>query len=442
MTKICAVAADVNSPEKAVLLGADAVEYRFDLFDKIPEKFSFNPRVTNIVTLRNTDNKSDFFKSALECGADFVDVESDSALRNEFGKENTICSFHDFTKTPSADEILKIFDDLKTSGLPKAAFTVKSATDLFEIYKASQILKKSAEKFILIGMGEAGELTRLRSGILGSEFNYCAFPKKSAPGQITLAEALNLKNPIVTGIVGFPLEHTFSPRIHNAAFIDAGICGRYVKIPCRADELYLVKELMSAYKISGLNVTIPHKENIIRCLPELSETAKAVGAVNTITKEFSGENTDAAGIAASLDCTNPVGKKVLLIGAGGAARAAAYYFTKAKADLTITNRTFEKAKVLADEFNSEAVEIDKLRFDYEIILNATPASPKIKISKDAVVMDMKYPNSEFLNFAKEAGAKTISGKTMLINQAAESFKIWTGFAPSVSVMDAAFEGEQ
>ncbi len=177
-------------------------------------------------------------------------------------------------------------------------------------------------------MGAADEVTRIRAFDLGSMLNYCALRSElaSAPGQITLEEAERLgTDPEVTAVTGYPLTHTFSPEIHNAAFKAAKIRGRYVKIPVAPEELPLIPEVMKKYRIIGMNVTIPHKELVIPLLKRIDPLAESAGAVNTIRNSpagLEGYNTDILGIAASLASVDmdPKAADVLIIGAGGQQR--------------------------------------------------------------------------------------------------------------------------
>lgn len=469
MTLNCAVILAKDEGEarllasEAITKGADALEFRLDAFQTLPKSLSFfASEVPSVATFRSPfdEGRKDIFLQALASGAKYLDIESDSILRDQFPKDQVICSYHDFEKTPFLDDILAIFKDLQSSGIPKAAFMVRGPTDLISIWDAATILRKMELPFILMGMGAAGEVTRLRSSDLGSMFNYCAIKSElaSAPGQVTLEEMIRLGiDPIVTSITGYPLTHTFSPVIHNAAFKAANISGRYVKIPATSEELHLIPDVIKNYRITGMNVTIPHKESIIPLLKRVDPLAKSAGAVNTIRNSsgsLEGYNTDILGIAASLASVNadPRGAEVLIIGAGGAAKAAAAYLKAAGASISITNRTHSKAEKLARSFGARAIRMEELKPVYTIILNATPVGmagfenvspiPATIFTKDTIVMDMIYDpeSTPLLEAAKAAGVLScINGKTMLIEQAAASFTLWTGIIPDRDVMRHAFE---
>ncbi len=352
--------------KEAVAKGAQALEFRLDAFPVIPRDLSFFAvGVPSIATFRSPsdEERKGTFLCALASGAKYIDIESDSVLRGQFPKEQVICSYHDFEKTPEADEILTIFKDLRSSWIPKAAFMVRGPADLMAVFDAALILREMATPFILIGMGAAGEVTRLRSSDLGSMLNYCAVKQElaSAPGQVTLDEVVRLgTDQLVTAVIGYPLTHTSSPDIHNVAFKTAKIPGRYVKIPTTPEEIHLISDVIKKYRITGMNVTIPHKESVIPFLKRIDPLAESARAVNTIRNSpagLEGYNTDILGIAASLASVDvdPKGAEVLIIGAGGVAKAAAAYLKAAGAHLSITNRTHSRAETLARRFGARVL---------------------------------------------------------------------------------------
>ncbi|WP_456373815.1 shikimate dehydrogenase [Methanocaldococcus sp.] len=265
----------------------------------------------------------------------------------------------------------------------------------------------------------------------------------------------------VVGLIGHPVEHSFSPIMHNAAFKDKGLNYVYLAFDVLPEKLKYVIDGAKALGIVGFNVTIPHKVEIIKYLDELDESAKLIGAVNTIKIENDkavGYNTD--GIGARLSLEEEIGKvkdkTILILGAGGAARAVAFELAKDN-NIIIANRTVEKAEKLAKEIAEklnkkfgEEVKFSSLNNDFsdvDIIINATPVGmypnvdvePIIKadqIKPDMVVMDLIYNPLEttLLKEAKKVGAKTINGLGMLIYQGVVAFKIWTGIEPNIEVM--------
>ncbi|MDO5846782.1 MAG: type I 3-dehydroquinate dehydratase [Methanocorpusculum sp.] len=446
MTKICAAVTNPGDGISAVRCGADAVEYRLDLFAKVPDDLSFfrcstpeGEPVPTIATFRGLED-TELFEKAFEAGAALADIEGTSSLRDEFpGK--TICSVHDFEKTPSAPEILELMRDLSDSGLPKGAFSVSSIADLLSIADAAAVLRKAGAPFILIGMGTAGKLTRVRAETLGSYFTYVSNGVSAAPGELTFAETRALtQHPMVTGLVGSreAVKKSLSPAMHRAAFASAGIPGIYLPFAVSDEEVSLIPRLMQAYGIDGLNVTMPHKKRIIPYLPVISESAKRAGAVNTVTRDLAGHNTDITGVKALFSGFSPAGKRVLLLGAGGAARAASVYLKDAGAKIFVANRTFEHAASLASFCGGAAVPLSGLAHDYDAVLVASPVSPVLPdaVLKEGVfVCDMRYPDSDFLQEARAAGCRTATGISMLAAQGAASFTLWTGKEADIAVMN-------
>lgn len=456
-----AVKAGINSAS----MGADLVEIRFDSMTEMPQDLSAFKKipVPKIATLRTAsqggkcnldEERLDFFKKCSEC-FEYIDIECDSKLSEvQFKNCTKIASFHDFSKTPPANEIEKIIDNLqKKSDIAKAAFQVRSVTDLHEIITASQHLEG---RYILIGMGELGELTRICYEKIGSEITYASpcTGKETAAGQIDVQSLIKLsKSSYLTGLIGNPVSHSRSPDMHNAAFRSLDISGRYFRFKCEESELEKIVDIVRISGMRGINVTIPYKQKIMEYLDELDETSKAAGAVNCIVNDGNrliGMNTDIAGFRESFKAAGTCvrGKDSLIIGAGGAARACAAFLSEGGADIKIINRTKEKAEKLADEFNGTAV--DSICNDFDIIVNCTPigmegfddepAFQSCIFHKGQTVMDaVPVPEiTKFLEKAEKCGADIISGREMLIYQAIDAFETWTGCKPDYSVMSEAY----
>jgi shikimate dehydrogenase len=262
------------------------------------------------------------------------------------------------------------------------------------------------------------------------------------------------------GVIGHPIRHSLSPVMHNAAFKKLALDCEYAAFDITEDEL---KGELERFKkdFTGLNVTIPHKVNVIKYLDGLSEEASLIGAVNTVKfgEKALGFNTDGMGCLRSLEEAglSLKGKNVLILGAGGAARAIAFQLALEKAGITLTDKEMEKAIVLAGDIRKKTgrkvktTELDEepLRTaidDADIVINATPAGmwPKVdetpinpKLLRDNIaVMDIVYNpvETKFLRLAKKQGCKTIDGVGMFVHQGVESFRIWLGLKPPVDVM--------
>ena len=261
------------------------------------------------------------------------------------------------------------------------------------------------------------------------------------------------------GVLGDPVSHSLSPVMHNAAFKALGMDCEYHAFRVRPENLEKALHGAHALGFGGLNLTIPLKEKALGIVKP-TEIAKQIGAVNTVDfrEGISGHNTD--GIGAKMALTSAgikiTGKKVLLLGAGGAARAIAFQLAKDGAKVTIANRTIERAEALAKdvikvgEAQASGYEgLKNLIHDSDILINSTSVGMYPKISgtivtsdmmhKDLTVFDIVYnpQNTLLLKEAKKAGATTIDGVMMLVFQGAESFKIWTGRTPPVDVMEKA-----
>lgn len=273
----------------------------------------------------------------------------------------------------------------------------------------------------------------------------------------------------VFGIIGDPVEHTLSPGMHNAAFKKLGLDHIYVPFHVRAEELEEAMNGAYALGIKGLNVTIPHKTEVIKYLDYLDIAAGLIGAVNTV--EFGengavGHNTDGIGAVRAIEEVKPVkGKKIMILGAGGAARAISFQILLSGAEsLVISNRTIEKGAELRNDLVEKldpnvkvtdlGIELERELKNTDILINTTPIGMYPNISqkplvtadmmhKGLIVNDIVYNplKTGLLVEAEKARAKTISGVKMLMYQGVESFKIWTGIEPPVEVFQKALMNE-
>jgi len=247
-------------------------------------------------------------------------------------------------------------------------------------------------------------------------------------------------------VIGDPIEHSLSPQMHNAGYEALGIDNEYVYFAANIKPEKL-KESINAIRtleIRGVSVTIPHKESVVEYLDQIDNTALKIGAVNTIINDhgvLKGYNTDWLGIVRPLEkLTSLKNKRVALIGAGGAARAAAYGLTLKGSELTIYNRTIENAKKLAKEFGADArsfEEISEIK-NADIVINSTSVGifpnlgetpvPKKFITKNQIIFDIVYTpyQTQLLKEAKEQGAQVIHGLEMFLHQGVEQFKLFTG----------------
>lgn len=268
------------------------------------------------------------------------------------------------------------------------------------------------------------------------------------------------------GLIGYPLAHSLSPKIHSAALKECGLEGDYLLFPIAPDDLQGMKSLLDRVRtgeIMGLNVTIPHKQNVISLLDELTDTAKTIGAVNTIylgDSKFVGENTDAPGFLYDLkkfignrELGN--GKSALVLGAGGSAKAVIYALANDGWSVTIVARRIEQAQQLVNSFPDYKLQIansddlQPLVHSLSLVVNTTPVgmvpdtdqSPlpeNLSLPQHVLVYDLVYNPREtkLVKNALSKGLTATSGLGMLIEQASLSFKLWTGRSPKRETMQA------
>ena len=266
----------------------------------------------------------------------------------------------------------------------------------------------------------------------------------------------------IVGLIGHPVEHSFSPPMHNAAFKALNMDWAYVAFDVNPSNLNSAIEGAGSLGIKGFNVTIPHKIEVMKYLDEIDEVASLIGAVNTIDfKNMKGYNTDGIGAVKAIEeATSIKNRKVVVAGAGGASRAISFYIAKYGAEsLTILNRNVEKAQRLADDINLiDEVKADSIKniknhvADADILIDTTPVGMHPNVDDDAivsaedmhedlVVFDAVYnPNqTSLIKEAIKANAKPVYGIKMLLYQGVESFRIWTGQNPPVDVMEDALK---
>lgn len=267
----------------------------------------------------------------------------------------------------------------------------------------------------------------------------------------------------LTGIFGDPVEHSFSPAMHNAAFHALGMNWCYVPFHVTPERLGEAVAGIRALKLRGVNVTVPHKEAVMKHLDHVDEQARLIGAVNTIVNEegvLTGYNTDGAGFVRSLDEAGigVAGARVAVLGAGGASRAVCFSLLQAGVSaLNIVNRTLEKAVRLSRELNAVravAEASDKMENPegIDLLVNTTslglrpedPAPADVSLLESGVaVCDLIYnpPETPLLKGARLRGASTLNGLGMLIWQGAIAFELWTDRKAPVEVMKKALSGD-
>jgi 3-dehydroquinate dehydratase/shikimate dehydrogenase len=399
-------------------------------------------------------------REAIANGVEYIDLEDDVAGKiPRFGKTKRLISYHSFRNTP--DNLRELHAKLKAldADIVKIATMANQPHDNLRVL---EMMKESDSPTIGMCMGDIGTPSRILGPKFGAPFTYATFhhERALAPGQLSYDHMVkiyrhNSINPesAVYGVIADPIGHSLSPQIHNAAFGAAGIDAVYVPFRVPFDTLGQFVEDVPRLGIRGLSVTIPHKEAIAKFLTKVDPAVKGIGAVNTVlfkNGDVLGYNTD---YKAAMDCLEialggapaPNGpspladKKVVVLGAGGVARAVMYGLQRRGAKMTIASRTRSRAQFLAEQFGGRSVDWSARHLaDAEIIVNCTPVgmhpnvdeSPfnKSHLKPSMVVFDTVY-NPESTLLLKEArahGCRIATGVEMFIRQAALQFLLFTG----------------
>ncbi len=459
--------------EKAEALSRDNdfVELRLDYLrnpapamPKLKAFTDYHPHVRLIATCRREAGGGKFRGSlasqleilmkAAAAGCQLIDLEIESASRCKpeqlerlRDRAALILSFHDFRGTKKLEQTL---DELKE--FPADFYKVVStATTLHDNVVMMKFLEKESDQHSLVGMcmGEQGIISRVLGVRAGSAFTFAAVSaeEKTAPGQITAQELRDTYRidqvdtaTKVYGVVGDPVAHSLSPTIMNVAFRRENVNAVYLALHAKT-----LKDLLSCVReipIHGLSVTMPYKQEIVAHLDNTDTHTNKTGACNTVVRAQDGKlygfNTDTAGVVRPLEQRITLsGAKILVLGAGGAARAAVFGLKERGSEVYILNRSMVSAQKLARSARVRTLKrADLKKHAFDVIINATPVgmgntrdSPLHEDEINAkVVFDMVYDPREtrLIALAKARGAEVIPGIEMFVHQAARQFEIWTG----------------
>ncbi len=447
---------------------ADVVELRFDLVkDLRPDRLLRLRGKPKLVTVRSRQqgggarpaDREPLIRRALAAGVEFVDLEfgeKDLVFLRRPGRSRRVLSYHDFQGTPA--DLLGLRREMGAVGGDALLKIVTFADATSDVLRMRDLLR-SAEpgRLAAFCMGPKGIPSRVLAPLWGSAAVYA--PRRgamdSAPGQIALEDLFEVyrfdrisPSTRLLGVLGSPIGHSLSPRIHNAALraLDLDFC----YLPFEATTLAEFLPLPSELPLAGLSVTLPHKETILPHLDGLDETARRVGAVNTVVKVWNrleGRNTDVEAALAPLRRRMTLRRaRVAVMGAGGAARALVYGLTSAGALVTVFNRTAGRARALARAFGARHLPWDRLRrYPCDLVINATsvglsPDSERTPVPISWVtaprVYDIVYnpPVTRFLREALARGHQVVDGLEMFVEQAAAQFALFTGRPAPVDVM--------
>ena len=447
------------------------IEFRLDYLKqplaaltKIHRFLETHQYVTAIGTCRRADNggkfkgslasQLDVLTKAQAAGCQIVDLELQSALKSKpeaiarlRSRAGLILSFHDFRATRNLDETLE-----KMLKIPADFYkVVTTATTLSDNVAMMKFLQAQSAKHALIGlcMGEQGIISRVLGVRAGSVFTFGAINDdlKTAPGQVSARDlrAIYRIDQVdaatrVYGVAGDPIAHSLSPVIMNTALRRENVNGVYLPLHAKTlkDLIHCVREI----PLHGLSITMPYKQAILPYLDNTDAHTAKIGACNTVVRGQEGKlygfNTDVAGVIRPLEQRLSIeSAKVLVLGAGGAARAAVFGLKERGAEVWILNRTTAKAQKLARQAKARTIKRADLRkIAFDVIINATPVGMgnardcplKDQEIQARVVFDMVYDPVEthLLHVARTKGIAVIPGVEMFVQQAARQFEIWTG----------------
>ncbi|MGQ0798207.1 MAG: shikimate dehydrogenase [Methanobacteriota archaeon] len=487
MTKVAAVvvAHDASAVERqaraALSRGADLVELRLDhvrgLTPGAARQLAHVIGRRAIATLRSKaeggggavpdERRAAFLVELARLPFAYLDVERRAdgpridAIRGKRGRGPTTVVSEHFPRPADPAEVADALEACGALGdVAKVATPVKDLGDALALVDLARSRASKGRRCVVIGTEAGGMLTRALADDAGQEIQYAAFDRASAPGQLSLGAATRLRGrpPIVLGIVGHPLVHSISPQIHEAAFAAANVPAVYLPFDVEADDLRGLLDTPDRLRLRGFNVTIPHKEAVADLVDDLDGDAEALGAVNTVVVAdgwTKGHNTDVYGFRIALRSLGlrVGGRAVLVVGAGGAAKAVVHVLLREGATVGIGSRTSARAERLAESFDDpvEVVDLTDLasRGPWDLLVNATPVGtkggepglpvPDAVVRRAKFVFDLVYnpPETPLLAAARRAGVPRTSGLTMLLHQAAKAYELWLGSPPDVRAMESA-----
>ncbi len=402
---------------------------------------------------------------AAQAGCRFVDLELETAEHAEARALNAlrrqarlILSHHDYERTRPPEPVFERMRRFEPA-IYKLAFTARGFSDNLVL---ERFLRRYAHAFpiVALAMGEWGLPSRLLALRAGAAFTFAGFSPgdATAPGQLDLATLRSLyrvdetnRATRVYGVLGYPIAHSLSPHMLNAAFQHENINAFY--LPLAAKKAEEILEAAQELPLSGFSITLPHKSALLDAMDGLDPLARKVGAINTVIRsngKLYGYNTDVAGILAPLEQRQPLqSARVLVIGAGGAARAAVFGLKARGANVWLLNRTPARALALARQSHAHAIKRPELKnLTVDIVLNATPvgqkpqihqsplSAPELALLKPKIVFDLVYNplETQLLGLARDAGAAAIPGYEMLLAQGARQFQLWTGKPAPLDLM--------
>jgi 3-dehydroquinate dehydratase/shikimate dehydrogenase len=414
---------------------------------------------------RSEEDRQMLLRQAIAAGVEYVDLEDDVASKiPRYGKTKRIISYHNFQETPEDLAGLHARLAALDADIVKIATMAHSPHDNTRLLQLSQSAKVPT---VALGMGEIGTPSRVLAAKFGAPLTYATFhaERNLAPGQLSFQqmrevyryEQINADTEIY-GVIADPVAHSLSPHIHNAAFAAANLNKVYLPFRVPQEHLKAFLDDGPALGVKGLSITIPHKEEVLALLDKADDPTNEIGACNTLVWREGkrlGYNTDSRAAMASLDAlfgggetdSGLRGKLVLLLGAGGAARAIAYGLSRRGADVLISSRTDLRAEELAERFKCRTLPWTMRHSQkVDLVINGTPLGMHPNLDESPVdqrflhhemtVFDTVYNPEQTLLIkqAREVGCRTATGVDMFVAQAALQYKLFTGQAPPVDLM--------
>ena len=477
LPRVCVPVVGKNAAEmldKAEHVARDIsfIEFRLDylgtpslFFPKLKSFVEYHPHVTLIATCRRAKaggkfrgsiaSEIDILCKAANMGCHLIDVEFETATQlkpRDWDKlkkcAQVILSFHDFRGTKKLDETFA-----KMAPYPADFIKiVTTANSLYDNVVMMKFLQSKSDSRAMIGvsMGEQGIISRTLAVRAGSIFTFgAANPgEETAPGMIaarTLLDTYRIEQvdaaTRVYGVVGDPIAHSLSPAMMNTAFRRENLNAVYLALHAKAlsDLMQCVRDI----PIHGFSVTMPYKTEIMKHLDKTDAVTQKIGACNTVIRGADGHlygfNTDVAGVIRPLEQRMAIaGSKFLVLGAGGAARAAVFGLKERGAEVYVLNRTVAAAQKLAKQAKAKCVQKSNLaKLTFDAIINATPVGMKGEKEKPLLsekemntryAFEMVYSPAEtkFTKMARAKGIHVIPGVEMFVHQGARQFEIWTG----------------
>jgi 3-dehydroquinate dehydratase/shikimate dehydrogenase len=406
------------------------------------------------------EERRHMLEEALDQGADYVDVEWRANFTDVVARlsgRRIVLSMHDFDAMPG--DLIDRSRAMRATG----AEVIKIAAKAGCLADSVRLLDLAAsfgehERRVLIGMGPAGIATRVLANRFGSAWTYAG--AMGGIGQVTPAQLVGqyrfrdlTASSDIYGLTGSPIGHSVSPAMHNAAIQASALDAVYLPLPATDVDDFMA--FARAFGLKGASVTIPFKVALADRLDEVYSNARRVGAINTIRFEngrWLGANTDVIGFLRPLDEQRIAvnGRRASILGAGGSARAVAVALASKGAAVTVHARNRERAEAVADLVSGGVGPFPPAAGTWDLLINCTPigmypgvAETPMRDGLDGeagrVVYDLIYnpPTTELLRDAAAAGCHTIGGLDMLVAQAREQFRWWTGIMPEAGVMRAA-----